>query len=120
MKSSMKSLFKKYVIPVVLSFAVLGVAVFDTYPTYIKKTGVLSEIQCYEVATLVAVSASEAQGMSVPEGAKKALKDVARISKRVANYIVEKNPDLIKMPPSYLYSQVVQACIYSGGEYDLK
>ena len=116
----MLKMFKKYVLPLILSLAVLGVAVFDTYPTYIKKTGALSETQCYEVATLVAVSASKAQGTPIPAGVDKVVDEATRISKRVANYIIEKNPDLLKQPAGFLYGQLVQACLYSGGEYELK
>lgn len=111
--------FKKVIAAVLAVSVIGGVVYFDTYPTYFKPTGVLSEKECYSVAMLVAVSALKAQGQPAPEAAKKELEDVTRIAKRVATYIVNKNPQITEMNPAFLYQQLLQSCLYSGGVYDL-
>ena len=112
--------FYKYVIYGALALSVMGVGYFDTYPTYISKIGVLTERECYQVAMLVAASVLNAKGEPIPAGAQKELKDVTRLAKRVANYILEKNPQLMEHDPRFLYQQLVGSCLMSEGEYNLK
>ena len=76
------------------ALAVAGVGYFDTYPTYLAKTVVLSD-------TVVETSKA------------------TRLAKRVAKYIIEKSPGLESAPPGMLYEGLLQSCIMSGGKAEL-
>lgn len=124
MKKVLEFVKAKYkgIIVTIAAVAVLGVAVFDTYPTYLAKTGTLSPNECEQVAVLVAAHAYSKQnpGEPQPPAAQKILDESTRISKRVAKYIIEKNPDFMDTPPMYIYMQLLQSCNMSQGQFDLK
>ena len=104
------------------ALAVAGVGYFDTYPTYLKSTVVLSDIECSQTAALVAVYAFSLQnpGVAVPEAAVVETSKATRLAKRVAKYIIEKSPGLESAPPGMLYEGLLQSCIMSGGVAELK
>lgn len=112
----------KGIVVALAAVAVLGVAVFDTYPTYLAKTGTLSPTECEQVAVLVAAYAYSKQnpGEAVPAKAKEIMDSATRISKRVAKYVIEKSPELADTPPMFAYMQLLQSCQMSEGVYDLK
>lgn len=114
--------YAKHILAGLAVVAVLGVGYFDTYPTYISKSLVLTERECSEVATIVAVQGFKTQDPSqpIPDEVVKAMKDASRKAKRVANYIIEKNPEVLQMPPAFVYQQLTMSCLVSGGKAELK
>ena len=117
---------KKYWKAALIGFLFLasaGVFYFDTYPTYLATHVTLSPTECEQVATIVAAQAYKEQNPTevVPAGVENVLKSTTRLSKRVATYILNKNPDLAKdMPAGYLYQGLYQSCMMSEGNADLK
>lgn len=118
------SAVKKYALPAVACLAllaVLGVGYFDTYPTYFAKTVTLSETECGQVAVLVAAHEYKKQNPNeaLPDSAAAVLKDVTRLSKRVAQYIIDKGI-VDGQPPSYIAQGLYQSCLMAGGVAELK
>ena len=123
-----KALFAKIKKPLIVTSIVLGflgalgVAVFDTYPTYLKKEVALTPSECSQVATLVAVRAYSLQnpGVPIPEGAQKELDEATRLAKRVAKYIIEKSGDsLERANPMFVYMMLAEGCVNSQGKVTL-
>lgn len=111
----------KSFIVAIAAVAVLGVAVFDTYPTYLAKTGTLSPAECEQVAVLVAAHAYSAQnpGEAQPPAAKKILDESTRLAKRVAKYIIEKNPAIKDEAPMFVYMLLQNSCLQTNGQFEL-
>jgi hypothetical protein len=59
-------------------------------------------------------------GQALPAGAKAELDNVSRLSKRVANHILKKNPDLKDAPPMFLFMQLSMGCMAAEGKISLK
>ena len=121
--SRFKSSFaaKAAVVAVVL-VSVSAVAMFDTYPTYIKKEVVLTSAECSEVATLVAVLPYKHQNpdVAIPKAAADEMAKATRLSKRVANWVLKQSGDSIKeMPPMFVWMQLYQGCMASEGKITL-
>ena len=122
MPKFLRSLWFKISVAVIAVLAVVGVAVFDTYPTYLKKELALTPDECSQVATLVAAYAFSLQnpGEAVPPGAQAELDAATRISKRVAKYIIEKSGDsLAEAPPMFIYMMLMQGCSAAEGRVTL-
>lgn len=119
----LRSLKFKIAVAVIAVSALVGVAVFDTYPTYLKKELALTPDECSQVATLVAVYAYSLQnpGEGIPDGVKAELDAATRVAKRVAKYVIEKSgPEAFNTaPPAFVYMMLMQGCEASGGHVTL-
>lgn len=106
----------------ILAVAVLGVGYFDTYPTYFAQRVTLSMTECDQVATLVAAQAYVTQnpGQPIPKAAQDNLDKSTRLAKRVAKYIMDRDPEILTNPPSYIYIGLNQNCQMAGGNANLK
>ena len=113
--------FKKYIIAGAVALSVVGVGYFYVYPTYLAKTGTLSPDQCSTVALIVAAYVSKDNEFlkDYPEETKKQLLNADVLSKRIAKYIVEKNPALVGAEPNMIYSFLTSMCLNANGKFDL-
>lgn len=118
-----KSLVAKIAAAVVTIACLVGVAVFDTYPTYLKKEVQLTQDECSQVATLVAAHAFRLQNPSepIPAGAQAELDKATRLSKRVAKYLIEKSDPgaFAELPPMFLWTMLMQSCVAIQGRVTL-
>lgn len=119
-----KSLASKIVAAAIAIACLVGVAVFDTYPIYLKKEVQLTQDECSQVATLVAAHAFRLQNPSepIPEAAQVELDKATRLSKRVAKYIIENSSSsgaLAEMPPMFVWTVLMQSCAAVQGKVTL-
>lgn len=122
----MLRLFKKYAllaVAVLALSATAGVVVFDTYPTYFAREVVLTPSDCTAVATLVAVPVFKAQnpGAPLPKGVDKIVDTASRKAKRVANYILQHNPEILTVsaPAAFVFMQIENGCMMVEGKVNL-
>lgn len=111
----------KGIVVALAAVAVLGVAVFHTYPTYLATSGTLSKTECEQVAVLVSarVFSTQQPGVDLPEAVKEILDASTHLSKRVAKWILDANPELMNQDPTQLYMLLYQSCLMSEGKFDL-
>jgi len=104
------------------ALAVAGVGFFDTYPTYLAKHVTLSESECYQVATLVAVYVFKRDNPNepIPAGVDEELAKVTRLAKRVAKYVIERSNIPEGIPAGQVYLGIAAGCLGAGGEAELK
>ena len=117
-----QSFAAKAAVVAVLVLSASAVAMFDTYPTYIKKEVVLTPAECSEVATLIAVVPYKHQNpnVAIPKAAVDEMAKATRLSKRVANWALKNGGDSIKeMPPMFVWMQIYQGCMASEGKITL-
>lgn len=112
--------FKKVIVVSIVGVAVLGVAYFDTYPTYFAQKGTLSPNECEQVAVLVSAYAYKKQnpGVAVPEKVEKILSQATRRAERIAKKIIEMSPSVETYNPSMAYIILAQSCQATEGKFD--
>ena len=120
--SRLKSVSIVTYISLVALVAVLGVGAFDTYPTYWKRDVTLSEVECSQVAVLVAAHVFKEQtpDQPLPDKVIAELNKSTRLAKRVAKYIIEKGMYPAGAPAGYIYQGLLGACLQAGGDASLR